>query len=500
MPESANDLLQKYNRARTHVAVLYDQLDKKTEELNTIKKEQERQDKMTRTFCQSILRKEHDVEPGGGKDKEIPWFKMSTIELLEKAEEVYTKKFNESAEKQKELANVYRDKLDAFAKLVKSTNKTIRELEEKLKEAKKKVDQNAAEDEKKQEKKAQSPIASSGYGKTWDISNEEDLMGAIEEDRDYNELDEMIQKDAQALNQTADGPKEKFPVTPAAQRVLDEKEKADTSKKIKKAFRSYIESATQSEKDVLLAIGDQGFSEFTELSPYMQGISDAKVRMCVQNLEAKGLLTMMSVNTPIKRNLKVFRLTELGRAIYERIAGKQATPGKVDKIKSEHGTLKHGYTIIQLSELLKQTPFVQKRNGDVICMNGRKQIKVGDGQAFVPDITITAENRQPVYIEYETTKCTPEDFSVKCDKFAKVTNWLNFVVPSQTALETIKTHAEDWIEKIKKERTLEKPVTINLSTVASIRKSEDPEMLKWDESIRANSTKQKNRKEGREGK
>ena len=72
MPESANDLLQKYNRARTHVAVLYDQLDKKTEELNTIKKEQERQDKMTRTFCQSILRKEHDVEPGGGKDKENP--------------------------------------------------------------------------------------------------------------------------------------------------------------------------------------------------------------------------------------------------------------------------------------------------------------------------------------------------------------------------------------------------------------------------------------------
>ena len=121
---------------------------------------------------------------------------------------------------------------------------------------------------------------------------------------------------------------------------------------------------------------------------------------------------------------------------------------------------------------------------------------MGDGQAFVPDITITAENRQPVYIEYETTKCTPEDFSVKCDKFAKVTNWLNFVVPSQTALETIKTHAEDWIEKIKKERTLEKPVTINLSTIASIRKSEDPEMLKWDESIRANSTKQKNRKDG----
>lgn len=149
MPESANDLLQKYNRARTHVAVLYDQLDKKTEELNTIKKEQERQDKMTRTFCQSILRKEHDVEPGGGKDKEIPWFKMTTIELLEKAEEVYTKKFNESAEKQKELANVYRDKLDAFAKLVKSTNKTIRELEEKLKEAKKKVDQNVAGDGKK---------------------------------------------------------------------------------------------------------------------------------------------------------------------------------------------------------------------------------------------------------------------------------------------------------------------------------------------------------------
>lgn len=481
------------------MAVLYDQLEKKTAELEEVINKQSRQDKMTRSFCQSILRKEHDVEPGGGKDKETPWFRLSTVELLQMAEEKYNEYFDTDTKGKTNLAKDYREKLNTLASLVKKSNSNLRELEEEsakdkkeLEELKEKLGMSKA---KKEEQKKE-PKDKSKLGSSWTLTYSTDgASGIIEEDIDYDDMDRKYEEDIKNLNEASAGkPKGSFPSTLAAQRVLEEKERAKLSKNQENLVREYLSEATESEKAVLVAIGKEGFSELAPLFGFLKGsLSESKVRICALALSDKKVLNKKTIYTPRNSRLSVFQLSDYGKKIYETMEGKPPVLSKAEKIKKEHSTLEHGYAIVQIAEALEETPFVKKRKGKVTCMTGRKQIKLEENQAFVPDITIDTGAKYPIYIEYETTKCSPEDFNYKCDKFAKVTDRLNFIVPSQEALDTLKEHAERWIEKTKKEKSLDRPITISMSTFRSIQSSSSPDMLQWDVRMRANSNNNQNR-------
>lgn len=474
------------------MAVLYDQLEKKTAELEEVINKQSRQDKMTRSFCQSILRKEHDVEPGGGKDKETPWFRLSTVELLQMAEEKYNEYFDTDTKGKTNLAKDYREKLNTLASLVKKSNSNLRELEEESAKDKKELEElkeklgmsKAKKEEQKKELKDKSK-----FGSSWTLTySSGGASGIIEEDIDYDDMDRKYEEDIKNLNEASAGkPKGSFPSTPAAQRVLEEKERAKLSKNQENLVREYLSEATESEKAVLVAIGKEGFSESIPIFDFLKNTASAsKIRACMQTLVSKKVLIKTIVNTPKTPKLALFQLSDYGKAIYEAMEGKPPVLSKAEKIKKEHSTFEHGYAIIQIAEALEETPFVKKKNGKVTCMTGRKQIKVDENQAFVPDITIDTGGKLPIYIEYETTKGTQEYFNCKCDKFAKVTNRLNFIVPNQESLDTIKNHANKWIEKTKKEKTLEHPVTICMATFKTIQASDRPDKLNWDEQIRVN--------------
>lgn len=518
MPESVKDLQQKYNRVSAHVAVLYDQLEKKTKELEEVLENQQRQDKMTRTFCQSILRKEHDIAPGDSKKdrakKEKPWFRMSTVELLQEAEKKYDEYFKSDTEAKIASAEAYKEKIMSLGRMVQEKIGIIRELEGKLEEAESEKGKlqsqmgergiTAADEDKPAPKKQPENLTDNGkFGRTWSIQQDNDASGAVSDP--FDGIDDAISADLEALEDSGKHTgKSGFPITQSAGRVLGIKEeKKAASKTFEKELDEYLKTATQSEKEVVLCFGSQGFSELKEIADYVKNknITEAKTRLITKNLVEKKILKVKNVQTPLKTKFQVMKLSKYGRAIYERLSGKPAVTCMADQVEREHTTLEHGYAIVHIAEALQKTPYVKKYNCTVTYMNRRKQIKVENGRSVVPDIIISNGNdRYNIYIEYETTKCTAEDFYDKCDKFALLTPNMYFIVPSAEALETIKGRVEKWVEKVKKERSLpNRTTTVYMSTARTIKDSDSEKELKWQESIRINAMgdKKKGAQQGR---
>lgn len=488
------------------MAVLYDQLEKKTRELEEVLENQQRQDKMTRTFCQSILRKEHDIASGDSKKdrakKEKPWFRMSTVELLQEAEKKYDEYFKSDTEAKIASAEAYKEKMKFLMDKVKETNETVRELEGKLEEAeaeKEKLQSQmgehgataAAEDKPAPKKKPENLMDNGKFGRTWSIQEDNDVSGVVSDP--FDGIDDAISADLEALEDSGRHTgKSGFPITQSAGRVLGIKEeKKATGKTFDKEIDEYLKTATQSEKEVVLCFGSQGFSEFKEVADYVKkkNISEAKARLITKNLIEKKILKVRDVQTPLKTKFQVMKLSKFGKAIYEKMSGEPAVTCMADQVEREHTTLEHGYAIVHIAEALRKTPYVQKYNCTVTCMNRRKQIKVENGRSVVPDIIISNGNdRYNLYIEYETTKCTAEDFYDKCDKFALLTPNMYFIVPSAEALEVIKGRVEKWVEKVKKEKSLpNRTTTVYMSTARTIKDSKSERELQWQESIRINA-------------
>ena len=519
MPDHSN-LLQKYNRASAHLSILYDQLEKKTAELEELRESQVRQDKVTRTLCETILRKEQDVRTDEDKKKgakgESPWFTYSTIKLLEKAQESYEHSFKESVDEKKNFVSQYNKKMKALNEIIQNTIEDMRALEEELKKVSKEkaeLEKNISEGKYVDKKDTANGSQESKDDRKWKEAKEKgqktylghtQVHGAVV---DEEEMLAMVDEDIDKI-QTAAGnnkKKNKFPVTPSAKRVLDAKETAEEKKQAEKDEKKQTESRNQefeellstmpeNMKKIFLCIGEKGISEFNDLIGAVgDGISGAKIRACLPDLERKELLKRETLNLPLTTKLTVFWLSGYGKRLYKHITGKEPAESKAEKIKKEHTTLEHGYSIADITRLINQSNYAKNMNAKASCIRDRKQIKLPDGKAFVPDITITSEDKVLMYIEYETTKCTEADFIDKCSKFVQVSDNLNFIVPGKNEVEILKGHAEKWLEIAKKKKIFSKPITIRVGTPRGIKTADNDnknaDNLAWEWEKRINAAK-----------
>ena len=264
--------------------------------------------------------------------------------------------------------------------------------------------------------------------------------------------------------------------------------KRETNKEDKEN-KEYLSTVPKDEKAIISLIGEKGISEMNPLTSLLETeYSASKVRSCILTLQDKGIVIKEIVKTPKTAKLVVFWLSGYGKDIFEQMEGRKPIFTSAEEIKREHGSLTHGYAVLQLARALEETPFVKSKDGKATCMTRRKQIKLEHRHALVPDIIIGARGKPPTYIEYETTRCSWDDFYVKCNKLSSITEYLNFVVPNQVALGKIERQTASWIERTKNEQSLDHPVTIRLSTFRSIAASGNANTLNWDKQIRVEAT------------
>lgn len=504
MPDNSRELLQKYNRNSAHLTVLYDQLDKKSEELENLKESQARQEKAARTLCEMILRKEQDVRTEEEKKKgvkgEAPWFTLSTVKLIEKAQESYEKSFEKATKDKITFVEAYSKKIGVMQKILNENVEQLKKLEKELQEAEK------AGAKGKEEIQKDSVAAKEGKSSEKDLRGKKNILGNTEIKGAVTEADmlESLGDDIEKLQVEKENSKKKgkgrqgesFPVSDNAQKVLDKKEeavqkkKAEEKKKDPGRFKEVLETMTQNEKNVLICMGEQGFSELKEVISNMESlISESKTRTYMKDLMAKGFLTGKSLVLPMVPNLNLFWLSESGKDLYRELTGKEPVLSMAEKVKKEHTSLEHGYGIMKMTEKINGSGYVKANQAEASCFRNRKQIKLADGKAFVPDIVISNETEILMYIEYETTKCTEADFMDKCDKFVQVADTLNFIVPGLNEEEVLKKHAEKWLVSARKRGIFGKPITIRVATIKTIIDSCKKDELSWNWEKRINSSK-----------
>lgn len=262
-------------------------------------------------------------------------------------------------------------------------------------------------------------------------------------------------------------------------RQQKEKKKAKDSRK-EGVVDEICEGLGDVHKGVLTAIGTEGVSKLTQISEKMKealSLSADTVRRVAADLGEQGVLEPMTCSgAPHMKKVRLYRMTELGKLVYEKLYQKKPVESEVEALLREHGTILHGYGIMETALLFENSAYVRKRNGRVIYLNGRKRIPAGedkDGNSlfFIPDITIRYPSGSVQYIEYETNDTAGESFIRKCRKYSRVTKNLFFVVPSRADLATILKRIDGWLKEAERDGCFGDGISVRAQAFDALEKS-----------------------------
>lgn len=258
------------------------------------------------------------------------------------------------------------------------------------------------------------------------------------------------------------------------------------------------------QKLILQAMGDTGISELTPLIEVIIGrakeegikTSESTLRSEVFRLVGVSknkalehpLITKETISgVPGPQNLSVYTLTKLGKDVYHTLYGKDPKISEKEELLAAHGTLLHGYGIQRTARVFRDMKFIQNAGAEVIYLTRRNDymVKVSEKSTYIADIIIIMKKQDGTearrYIEYETTKCTDEDFYAKCNKMAIVGQYLNFVVPGNAEKEKILARIENWKSQLLKGGGFpgERNLYIRVSTYNELKTGDSRKNIPW---------------------
>ena len=140
-----------------------------------------------------------------------------------------------------------------------------------------------------------------------------------------------------------------------------------------------------------------------------------------------------SISTFLRRNLSLYRLTQLGEAVYKRLTEKSPVKAQRDKLESQHSTLEHAYLIKDTASILETLGYT-----NVTYDSKDNQIQVAGGNRYVPDISADFSPTVKTYWECELGHHKDADFFEKLQKAAKVTDTLYVITPRKEVSDKMK--------------------------------------------------------------
>ena len=198
--------------------------------------------------------------------------------------------------------------------------------------------------------------------------------------------------------------------------------------------------------DFIAAIGEKGISRYPDLESYIIDKDVANRNRSRLRNEYKALETSGIVNTEdipyVDGHFNSCTLTrDIGVPIFKSKFGKAPVKPEADRIRSEHDNLSHGYSIVTLANVMKQSGYFK----DIDIYRRNSQIQTSHNQRFVPDLVAKDDAGICTYIEYECGTTSQTDFNSKCNKMAEVTDTINIVCPNKKIAENLKTQVDRWV-------------------------------------------------------
>lgn len=301
----------------------------------------------------------------------------------------------------------------------------------------------------------------------------------IEEDNDVTEADLDAIRDMETFVQELHPIQREIPVHPAKKIIREQQKRAEKHSMVHVIDLSvYKDKLTELMWRVLELIGKEGLSAYTEIESRINDmasdVTKATVRMSVRSLLSMGLLAQEQISDPIRSKFMVYRLSEIGHRLFKEHFGTAPVLSELDIIISQHDNPNHGYGILALAQILKES----NKFDSVVTDRKHNTIKLRRGGTYIPDIIASIGNKK-FYIEYECGTHVQSDFSAKCNKMLQVTNAIYIVTPNRDILQKrIMNQVAIWIKEKGGYRALAGK-TVRMTTATALRHEDPLDELCW---------------------
>lgn len=477
-----NNLIAKYNRVVAENSSLREEIRHSKE------KSQEREAgisadiKLIRGLCEEILSKDPKEMVVGS---EYSWSNLPLRTLIEKTSESY-KNYN------KERTNL----LMRISDMAESRAVEIEGLKNQISQMMIMAEQRGAAVSPEEalsvieEKKAKEEALGNASLKIKDIAESGQCEMIYTEDADVT--NETIKAAAEAMAITVQAMDTSVPVAESRKKVeaiKAEKARADAMKQpVMSNLEEYEKKMNPVMNAVFDVIGQQGVSIYSDVEAATKKLCDEKkinnsssrIRAAVQQLYSAGLLEKTDFSTPLKPKQSALRFSVPGHMLYKGTRNEPPVMCEWDKILSEHDNLEHGYSIMEITRIMRESPVYKK----VTCENHRAPIKLNNGLCFVADI-IGETEKYKEYIEYERGNHIQPDFDAKMNKFVMVSKHLNIIVSNNAVEENIIEKTLNWM-KTKGNGAL-KGIKVKISTVRFFSENNPGTLNSWHTIIDCNT-------------
>jgi len=413
-----------------------------------------------RKLCEKILAKDRsEMTLGDSKS----WAATATLELIDKASDSFDKYVQQNTDLIKDIfrtseqrARQIEDLTDQVATMITGGNITATSVEEVIESAEKRGRENDA-----RVKAAPALQKAAAEGR---------IELILEEDGDVTEVEQEL-LDAMAEQAAA------VQLTPKAVPLKTSGAKSKAMKRAEEKatqlhmvdLKKYEEKLSDDDWAFIEAIAIKGLSRFSEICSYLideRGYLKSMPRTSGMILENCGILETANICIPTKSgSTKFLWLSDMGRRLFKAKYGKDAVLCEIELIKAEHDNPEHGYGIITLGQLLEASGKYTR----VSTSNRDNPIPVvigGEKYSYVPDV-IAVTPKFTEYYEYERDTHNQKNFNLKCNKMAKVTRFLYFIVPNKPVAKNLKKKIDKWIETKTDEEI--KGLVVRLGTILSVK-------------------------------
>lgn len=465
-------LLSKYNVAIAKTQDLQEQLRVKESAWRSKEMQYKHVDKLTRELCESILARDRNEMVLG---REYSWSKIETEALVVKAGasfRAYNESRSELLQKIMDVAEVRRAQIESLEDQIRQIMTNGVAGAENVQKILEQAEKTASEEQAKENvpNRIKDVVAA---GKVELIIEDTDDVMVEGERKLIAELTE--------INEQAKVTANSVPIIKSSHNraiIQNAKEQSIMSHLIDLAE---LESRFNEVMwEIMKTIGEYGLSKYPDIEADVLQRTQFranKARTATLELAKMGVLKQSVLNLPLTPKVFAYQFTDIGTRLYKKHFGKEPTISEIERIIAEHDNAEHGYGIMDVEAILKESGVYK----NIVSFNRQNGIRLADGKVYVPDL-ICFTDRYKEYVEYERGMHTQTDFNAKCNKMTQVTRFLNFITPNKTALKRVQVQLDTWIGT--RGATSLRNIKIRLTTATSLRgqnaRSDDAWMVIYD--------------------
>ena len=188
-----------------------------------------------------------------------------------------------------------------------------------------------------------------------------------------------------------------------------------------------------------------------------------KANRLIKQMVDLNIFTQLKVNTGMRWFI-VLRLTEIGQRLYMEKYHRKPAETEYERVVREHGNAEHGYTILDVAQILKDTG----KYRSVSTSRKGNTLRLSEDKTCVPDVVCCLASSMEYY-EVECGNHHQSDFNDKCDKLKSITQNLFFVAPNKETVEKkLKPQIEAWINARGRSQLQLSGVVVYLTSISEL--------------------------------